>query len=241
MSTIVKFLSSFLLIVLTNSCKSNFSFNGITGTGPVKTRTVSDLSSFSSIEASRGLSVILKQDSENKAIITTNENLLDIIDVHVEGNTLIISSIENIVNATKREVLVHFESINSLSVSSGTSIKTEGQIKERDLDFKASSGSNSSLDISADILTCSTSSGSNVKLTGYANVLDITSSSGSSFSATDMEAYEVKANSSSGSNIKVQVKERITANASSGSSINYDGNPKETDISDSSGGSVRKM
>ena len=71
--------------------------------------------------------------------------------------------------------------------------------------------------------------------------MKITTSSGSDFNGYDLVSETCKADASSGSDIEITVNKELQAEASSGGGINYKGNGVVTNVSNSSGGKIKKQ
>lgn len=236
-----KVVVSILTALLLTSCKYDINLgDGIDGNGNVKTetRTISD--KFDKINSNRGIEVIVEQDSVAEVKVEADENLLKHITTKVENGTLIVSSDENIDSAEKMIVHVKTSKINELEATSGSSISTKSTIKGTSIQIKTSSGSGIKAVVEYDKVITESTSGSNITVSGKALNVTTASSSGSTTDAGDLMANEVVSESTSGSSTEVHALVKIKASASSGSSIDYNGNPKEVQKEETSGGSVSK-
>lgn len=83
------------------------------------------------------------------------------------------------------------------------------------------------------------SSGSNVEMSGACASIDITASSGADVEADDLRCITATANASSGADIDAYASGSASGRASSGGDISFRGNPSATEVSKSSGGSVK--
>lgn len=211
--------------------------------GDTETRS---LKSFDELSVATGIEAIIEKGSENKIMIDAEGVELDRIKTEVSGDRLTVK-IENkwkIGWTSKRKVKVYItytETLNDIETSSGASLYSENILNGGNLDLDASSGSKIEVEVDADNLTAEVSSGATIDVAGRADTFSGESSSGSSLGSYDLNVNKAKLDASSGSSIKVTVKNNLTANASSGASVKYKGNPSNTDIDKSSGGSVRQQ
>jgi hypothetical protein len=212
--------------------------NRLVGNEIIKTEVRTLEQPFTKISVSRGLNVEVKQGEKVEVSVEADNNLLSHIITKVVGQTLEISTDENIYSAKKKIVYVTMPTIEGLETSSGSNLSTQSTIKGNSLFISASSGSLINVSAEFDSILSDASSGSTISLAGKALKLSTDSSSGSSLNANNLIANDVKSQASSGSSTSVQAQVSLTATASSGSSINYSGIAKNVVKNTSSGGSV---
>ena len=222
-----------LVVQLLTSC-----LYGIKGNGKI-IKSEREAKNFNSIKISNGLDLIITQDTLEKVLVETDENLQKIIKTVVSDNELRIYSTEPIFNASRSKIYVTMKNINKVEASSGSDVNSPSMLNLKDLKVAASSGSDIKLNLSCDNLDIETSSGSDISLSGKTGKLIIESSSGSDVKAGKPNSETCSVTASSGADAIVTVSRKIEAHASSGSDITVNGNPIERDIEKSSGGSVR--
>lgn len=226
----------FVLFVL-SSCI--FSGPALKGNGNVveETRKTGE---FDEIKVSRGMNVYISQGERTKVVVKADENLLDAIEIRVEGNTLKVTSNQNIRNAKSKKVFVTTPNISKIKSTAGSNVFSETVIKSKNLDLSSSAGSNMKLEVNAENIDVSTSAGSNIKLEGTTRSFTGKASSGSNLKAEELTSKNCTASVSSGANLWITVEDDFSGHASSGGNIFYYGNPESTDIEKSSGGNVIK-
>lgn len=234
-------LKSLILSIFSLSILSCNSLDGITGSGPVKTKEITNLSDFDAVSISRGLNIELTQGNENKATIEADENLLEVIKVFVENNTLTITSDKNIRKAKSKKVLLTFKNLEKLNINSGSYVTNKGFIKNKNLTITVHSGANAKLNTKSDFLTCEVHSGSKLDLEGFTNSANLRAHSGANLQARNLKSKTVVAEAHSGASLKTFASESIKATAHSGASIRFAGNPTTVSKSAHSGGSVSKI
>ena len=234
-------LKFFAFIALSTFISTSCIFMGpsIKGNGNVveETRKVKE---FDEIKVSRGMNVYISQGDETKVVVKADENLLDAIETKIEGNTLKVTSNQNIRRAKTKKVFVTTPNISMIKTTAGSNVYSETVINSRNLDLSSSAGSNMKLKVNADHLTVSVSAGSNIKLEGKSESFSGKATSGSNLKAEELTTKNCEVNVSSGANIWINTKNDFEGHASSGGNIFYYGNPGTTDIEKSSGGNVIK-
>ena len=225
------------LSILLSSCW--FMGPSVRGNGNV-TEEVRQVGDFDQIDVSRGMNVYVTQGSPAKVVVIADNNLHEVIETRVEGNTLKIYVNENVRWAKEKKVMVTVEKLSGLETSSGSNAWSQNQIMTDNIELKATSGSNLTIEVNAKNLSADCSSGANIKLSGLAKDAELEASSGANLIGDALQVDDCRMKTSSGANVSATVNERLDAHASSGGNVVYYGEPKTTDVSTSSGGNVRK-
>jgi hypothetical protein len=211
----------------------------VKGNGNV-TEEVRQLGEFDQIKVSRGMNVYITQGSPARVVVVADENLHEIIQTEENGGVLKIYADENIRWAKEKKVLVTVEKLSALESTSGANAWSQNQIMSENLELKATSGSNLTLEVNAKFLKADCSSGANIKLSGLAKEAELETSSGSNLKGQELKADRCTMRASSGGNVSSTVIEKLDAKASSGGNIVYYGEPSSTEINKSSGGNINK-
>lgn len=230
---------SFLLLItfiFLPSCIYDWG-NQISGEGNVVSD-IREISDFTSIEASGGLHVFISFGSEAGVEVVADENLQEVIQTVVKGNTLRVRPHINIRRADSKEIYVTVPYINRINVSSAARVQGQNILQVEDLEANISSAGKLSMEVVTDKLSLVLSSSGSARILGETDYLHVNVSSAGELNAKDLVAEEADANASSAGSASVLVTEKLKANASSAGSINYYGNPKTKNISSSSAGSV---
>ncbi|HZL11260.1 MAG TPA: head GIN domain-containing protein [Prolixibacteraceae bacterium] len=226
-----------ILILLLSSCW--FLGPSVKGNGNV-TEEVRQVDEFDQIKVSRGMNVYITQGIPAKVVVIADNNLHEIIETKVEGGVLKVTVNENIRWAKEKKVMVTIDKLNGVEVTSGSNAWSQGPIKSDDLELKASSGANLTMEVNAKLLSADCSSGANIKLSGLAKDARMETSSGANLKGEELTADKCKMRASSGGNVSSTVTGRLEANASSGGNVVYYGDPGSTDINTSSGGNIHR-
>lgn len=227
---------AFLSIIL-SSCW--FMGPSVKGNGNV-TEEVRQVAEFDQIHVSRGMNVYVSQGSPAKVVVIADNNLHEVIETKVEGSVLKVYVNENIRWAKEKKVMVTVEKLSGLETSSGSNAWSQNQIMSENLEMKASSGANITMDVNAKYLKADCSSGANIKISGLAKEAELETSSGANLKGEELKAENCKMKASSGGNVSSTVNGRLEAKASSGGNVVYYGEPTETDVNTSSGGNIHK-
>lgn len=214
--------------------------DGIDGNGNVTTQTRNVQGNFSKIDVNRGLDVTIEQSDSYFVEVEADDNLQSHITTTVENGTLIITTDENIDEATAKRIHVKMPSLTGIETSSGSSAATNGSYKGTDISVKTSSGSQADLNLEFDNISCESTSVSSITVKGKALKLTTHSSSGSEIDARNLLVNDVVSESTSGSSTDVHPIVNLNGKASSQSSISYDSSPKTVTKEETSGGSVSK-
>lgn len=228
----------FTISVFITSCNWNL---GEKGNGNVAREQRLTGMDFDKISSSAGTDVYITQGSIKEIIVETDENLLAYIETKISEGELSITTSQRMGRATKRKVYVTFKDINALRASSGSEIIGQSLIKSEDLNLRASSGADISVEVLCRNISVKVSSGSEIKLKGKASLFSGKASSGGEITAEKFQVISATAQASSGADIKIAVKVNLDAKASSGGSIRYLGNPQVLNTNKSSSGSVKKI
>ena len=238
-SILTKFAVVFLISMLFASCKYDVNFgNGEKGDGKITTETRKITDSFTGIDVSTGIQVVLEQSENQFVSVETDSNLQKLIDVRVENGVLIIDPTENVNPSKAIIVKVKTSKIENLNASSGSEIKGIGTFKGENISIDTSSAAEVFATLKYDNITFEASSGSSISAKGIALNLDSSASSGSEIEASELFVNDVISDVSSGGNIKIHPIVKLNATASSGGGIKYNIQPKSITKEESSGGNI---
>ncbi|SMO54749.1 head GIN domain-containing protein [Solitalea koreensis] len=205
---------------------------------------IRNVSGFTGIKSSNGIDVFISQGTTERVEVKADAETMKHLRTEVKNGVLEIymeSNWNGLFSGKSHTTEVHVtaKTLNSLTASSGSDVKTLTKIKADKFSAKASSGSDLTLNIEVNEFSFESSSGSDATITGSAKVAHLKSSSGSDIEANKLMTEVCEAQASSGSNISVSVSKQLKAVASSGGDISYHGNPSVSK-EESSGGEVSK-
>ncbi|MEM6844011.1 MAG: head GIN domain-containing protein [Bacteroidota bacterium] len=202
-----------------------FSFaQGVRGDGNVVTET-RPISFFSAIAVSGSVDVYLSQEEEASVMVEADENLQEIIQTEVKGNTLYISERKNIRKAEARKVYVGFRELTSLIAEGATDIYGRTPIRGETLEVGISGASDVTLEVYVDELICRIKGAADGYLSGEAIAMIARVSGSSDLEAGDLISQSCQVEASGASDAFVHATESLDAKASGSSDIEYRGNP----------------
>ena len=243
MTTLIKIFIGAVTAFMMMSCNFNLDMGQINGNGNVVTKDLNMSKEFSKIHSSNGWDIILEKGSTPAVTAEMDENLMEYLDVHYEGNTLRIETTDNsnIGNATSRKIHVTYaqplESIKASSASNITAIET---LTGDRITFDVSSAATVKVPVEIREINADASSAATLHLEGEAQTLRFDASSAATINAKDLKAEFCDAEASSAGSIRVYVSKEIATKASSAGDIDYWGEPKKVAVVESSGGDVNK-
>jgi len=208
---------------------------------------VRNVGSFHAIEVSSGIHLYLKQgNTDAVAVSASSSDIISRMKTEVENGKLKIYIDMHGLNGwnSKNKNLkayVTIKDIDALEANSGADATTDGNINTSDMKITLSSGADFDGQVTASKLLVDQSSGSDMDIKGKVDNIEIKTSSGSDFKGYDLVSETCKADASSGSGIEITVNKNLQAEASSGGNVNYKGNASISQISNSSGGRIKKQ
>lgn len=216
--------------------------NKIQGNGKVVTQTRST-GDYDGIKIAGSFDVDLVSGKEGKITLKGEENLLAVIKVEVEDNSLKIyieRGTQIRTSSGKIQVTVPFEKISELSLSGSGDIQSKDVIKNDNLAVKLSGSGNFNLPVDTNSLELQVSGSGNIHLKGTADKLTTKLSGSGDIDASSLKSKVVEANVSGSGNSKVTCAESITARVAGSGNIKYIGNPEKRDVKVSGSGTITK-
>ncbi len=238
MSTLIKIIVTSCLALLSSSCV--FVTDGIKGEGPVTRKEHTPDTRFEAIKVSNGIQVIISKSTSSTIVVEANENLHPHIMIRVTDGILHISSDKNIYKADEKTVYVPYDSLHTITASSGAAVSAQETVVAKDIGIKTSSGASVTLNVKSEKLKSTASSGAQIQLSGTTNYHKAKASSGAHLNTKKLIGHTVEAHGSSGSYMSVYASSAFTGKATSGADVLYYGTPEKVTTDDNSGGNVRK-
>ncbi|MET0300503.1 MAG: head GIN domain-containing protein, partial [Flavitalea sp.] len=205
---------------------------------------VRNVKNFHAIKVQTGIELVLNQGKEEAVAVSANsvEHRNNIKTVVENGVLKIYYDTKIWKNSGNRRLKAYVSIINidDIDISSGATVKVDGDIRSSSLGLDVSSGGEFRGKVNVDKLVVDQSSGATINISGTAGTLKIDGSSGSSFNGYDLAVDNATADVSSGSGVNVTVNKELNADASSGGSVHYKGNGVIKSVKTGSGGGVSK-
>lgn len=198
------------------------------------------VNSFRGIKSREAIDVYLKKGVKESVKVEVTGIKLSSVITEVVGTYLKIHMREGNYKNRNVKVYVTYVKLEKISVSSASSVFSEGPIKSDSFEIDISSAGSVEVSLDVDKLTVDASSAGDAVLEGKANTLDIAVNSAADVDAYGLECSIVRAHANSAGSVKVSVTKELDAHANSGGSIRYRGSPTKTNTGSNSGGSVKK-
>jgi len=213
--------------------------NTMSGSGNVVTRQI-DVGTFSRLEVSDGFTVILAIGAPEDVTVQVDDNLVDVLDVGVSGDTLHVGleSGTDVTDATLR-ANVTVSPPSMIEGSGSSTITLASPLRAPSLDVTLSGASRLTGTVRVDDGSLEMSGASNASLSGTAGTLDVTESGASGLGTRELTIDELTIDASGASGAEVSVTRLLSASASGASTIRYAGSPTVAK-SDASGASTIK-
>jgi hypothetical protein len=231
----------FLVLVFLSACDFQITMGSVEGNGNVTKEDHFFTEKIDQVKVSNGMLVELVHSQIQVVSVEADENLHEYIETELINGTLYVKATKNIRKAKSKKVTIAYVDIESIHASSGSNVKGFPGMVSEELDVKASSGAQISLNVLAKELSVESSSGSNISIKGQARNFNSKALSGSSIDARELQAIYCTSKASSGANITLNIQRSLDAKASSGGDIKYYGEPEVVTQNASSSGRVRKM
>ena len=185
---------------------------------------------FRAVHAARAVEVFITADSTPQIRIEAPEKLMPYVIAEEQNGTLQISIDKKVKRISNAAVKAYVPANGKI---------LEAAVNTEVCEIDASSAAKIKAAIKTGECTVDVSSAAKVVLSGAANKCTAEISSAAKFSAPEFQVARYAIDASSGSGASIHCTEELRAEASSGSSIEYKGDCS-TDLSRSSGGSIRK-
>lgn len=200
--------------------------------------------SYDEIKIGGAFDVELVAGKEGEISLKGEENLLALIVVEVEGNTLKIypKKNTNMSPSSGKAILVTvpFESISDISLGGSGSIIGKNTIKADRLNTKLSGSGDIILTVDANNVVVSLSGSGDITLKGKTANYECKLSGSGDISSYELQAIDCNAAMSGSGNIRVNCSNDLVARISGSGDIDYKGDPKTKDTKVSGSGRITK-
>jgi len=199
----------------------------VSGSGHITTQDRS-VGSFNSIRSGGSTNVHVMQSSTNSVKIEADDNLMQYIDVYVEGNTLYIKS-KNGYNLNPSKDITAYVSapaFKDISVSGSGDIIGDNAISGNDpLDLHVSGSGNINMQVNVPKVSTDVSGSGDVTLKGQAKDFDAELSGSGKIKCLDLVTDNTSLHLSGSSDADVNANKSLDINVSGSGSVRYKGNP----------------
>lgn len=195
---------------------------------------------FTKLNFSGAYKVILKQGAA-AVKVTTDDNLLKLIETEVSGDELKISTKGNVCNAGTMEIDITNPDFQGVKSAGAVDLSSNGKLNLKDFDLELAGASKVNLDMNAANVKTLASGTADINLKGQATENMVTMSGAGNLNAVDFVVANYQVETSGFSKCKINVLKELTVNVSGAGSVEYKGNPTKINNQHSGMTSIKKI
>ncbi|MCA6074432.1 head GIN domain-containing protein [Fulvivirga sedimenti] len=222
------------ILIMLSACNLDL---GERGNGQIITES-RETSDFEEIELLGNFRITLQQSDDPGVVITTDENLMDHIQVETIGRSLKISSDKKIRPSDRSEIIINYKSVDLIEVSGAASLRANETVNGDYLKISMSGAGEVDMRVDLGKLDLDISGAGAVKLQGSAEEQSISMSGAGGYDGDKLESKSCRVSISGVGGAKVYVTQDLFADVSGIGGVSYSGNPKNVQSNVSGLGSV---
>ncbi len=214
----------------------------VTGSGRTTTKDY-DLSGFTKVNVGSAFQTQITRGEKYAVSVTVDDNIVEYLDVRVDGGTLNIGLKPRISLGFRNTTLraqVTMPTLDGLDLSGATRTQLSGFTNTERLDVEISGASQLRGDISSGEMRLRASGASTGELTGATGALNAEASGASTVRFDNLTSKDTTVRASGASNITVNASGKLTGDASGASTVRYVGNPASVQVDTSGASSVKQ-
>lgn len=195
---------------------------------------------FSKIATSGNFKIVLKQGAA--AIeVSTDDNLLKIVETEVSGDELKISTKNEICNDKPIEIDITNPNFAAVKSSGTLDLSADGQLNVKDFDMELAGVSKVNLDLTAANVKTLANGSSEINLKGQAAANNVTLNGSANLNALDFIVATYKIETRGDAHCKVNVLSELSVNVSGAGDVQYKGNPAKINNENAGSSSLKKI
>lgn len=214
--------------------------NSVKGDGHVITRNF-DQKGFRDIEASSSLEVHLSQGPEYKIKVEGEENIIQQLDIHVNGDKLSVGMKNNVMINTHHplKVFITAPEFRQIEGSGACQFFSTGKLTSNS-EFKIDleGACETKLEVDAPKIDVDASGASEIKMKGHARDFSIDASGASDIDCFDLLTENTTLDISGGGSANVYASQSLTVSVSGAGDVHYKGKPSKINKDISGAGSI---
>lgn len=216
----MKYLSTLILSIFLCSC---LSYNCITGEGE-KEKSSRDLKEFTELSINLNADIQLKKRAQPGIEMEAYQNLLDIIEIEEDDNTLKVSSEKCIESETRPLITVYFSDLEALKINSSAHIFSKDTLNG-DFELSINGSGDAILPCNLESLEVKINGSGDIKVSGSSRetVIKINGSGDIDALALLSEKAEVKINGSG--DVRLHVLDELDTKITGSGDVRYQGSP----------------
>jgi hypothetical protein len=209
-----------IIIALLVACQG-----GIVGNGKVETRE-KEIGNFNRLVIKGNFRVYLEQTGKPSLRMEMDENLLDVVRITEEGNTLRIETKINILQAREKNLYIGVKDLEKLELGGAVNFRSDSVMKFETLGILATGAVRLNFEIEADQLKLNLEGASESDISGKVDVLRMQLSGAGDFDAFDLIARDVEIDLSGAGGARLYATEKLDVTISGAGSVRYRGEPE---------------
>lgn len=213
----------------------------VSGNGNIITEKI-ETGTFQSVSVSGAMNIQVRQDNSTSISIRTDENLIPLIDVYVDGSTLVVREKKGYNLRPSRELIVYVSAplFREISVSGSGNIISDNKITGNEsLSLKVSGSGKIDMEVDIPQVSTRVSGSGTVILSGQSDVLDMHLSGSGDIRCFDLNSDDVTLELSGSADAEVTANKKLEVHVSGSADVLYKGNANVTKHISGSG-SVKK-
>ncbi len=199
----------------------------ITGSGRTTTKNY-DFSGFTKVSIGSAFQADITQGESYATSVTVDDNIVEYLDVRVEGDTLHIGLKPRLSLGFRNTTLktqITMPDLAGLDLSGATRTNVKGFKNDQPASVEVSGASQLRGDLTTGQMKMRASGASTVDISGATGTLDVEGSGASTVRLDNFTSTDTNVRASGASNVTVNASGKITGEASGASSVSYVGNP----------------
>lgn len=222
-----KFYSLLLLLSLAlGACNVNMST--VEGNGVESTRQL-NFGSFKKLEVSGDFDVKLIPSNQHRVVVTADENILPLIKIDEDGQTLRIRYKNNTSIRTKGDVkvVVYMETLKDIELAGSGKVVTAGRFMNDDrMDFTIAGSGNLDLEVQSPEMEVSIGGSGTAALSGKTRNLEVSIGGSGDYKGEQMMSENTTVSIGGSGTAKVHASIKLEANIAGSGDVYYTGNPQ---------------
>jgi len=216
-------ISPLLFLFLLISCRPC-----VEGEGPVEQET-HDVDSFAVIVLNCPADLYISQNYFPEVVtVKAPQNIIDLMEIGVDGNRLVVDSKECFSTKERVEVYVNSKRIEGIEIQGSGDVHTLTDLRGSSLDVKINGSGDFTGEVSYRRLTVNINGSGDVKLSGRANRMEVSINGSGDVKAPNMTCKSTSVNINGSGDAFINAEEYLEATISGSGDVRYTGWPKDS-------------
>lgn len=222
----MKLLTALLLVLITiTSC--DIDYRVVKGSGNIINRE-HDIKDFTGVTAAGPIDIEVKQASDYKVSMQADDNIIDLIIIRRDGNSLLVKLKDHVLlrNTSNVKVSVELPNLKSVDVAGSGNIRSVGTIENDDkIDVDIAGSGDVYLEVRTPMVSSSVAGAGKSLIKGETRKLDIDIAGSGDVDASGLKSEEAEVNIGGSGNVKVFASLKLDITIAGSGDVVYYGNP----------------